>query len=54
MAHPARNLLDRHPAFHSRFHDLCIAGFYIGMAMLASSLLEAYGVWQTIAEMLGR
>jgi hypothetical protein len=54
MAHSTRNLLDRNSPFHSRFHDLCIAGFYLGMAMLASSLLEAYGVWETVAEMLGR
>ena len=25
---------------------------YIGMALLASSLLEAYGLWETVARML--
>jgi hypothetical protein len=54
MPNPVRSLLDSGPYFRSRFHDLCFAAFYIGMALLASSLLEAYGVWETVAEMLPR
>jgi hypothetical protein len=52
MQSPVRSLLDSGPYFRSRFHALCVAAFYIGMAMLAASLLEAYGVWEEVARML--
>lgn len=52
MPNSSRDLLEPYLSDLPRYHNLLVTLAYIGMALLASSLLEAYGLWETVARML--